>query len=200
METMAAIILAGGGARRLGGALKPSIRIGGTRMLDRVAAALDRADPKIVVGPDSLALPPGTSRVQEDPPGGGPVAGIGAAFENPAVRATGTVAIVAGDLPLLRAEDIDALRAAVHDGADGAVFVDASGRRQWLCGVWRTAALAERLRAFEADHGGLANGSLGALFGPVQFVEIDAGEAPMPPFFDCDTEDDIRQAEEWLAR
>jgi molybdopterin-guanine dinucleotide biosynthesis protein A len=192
---MAAIVLAGGGGRRLGGVAKPALLVGGVRLLDRVLSALTEADPVIVVGPDTLGVPPGVVRTREVPPGGGPVAGVGAAIGTGAVTSP-LVAILGGDLPLLTAADLTVLVEALTDNADGAVYVDADGREQWLCGVWRTAAIEARLRAT----GTLANSSLRGLFGPLAFLKVVARNTVTPPYFDCDTEDDIRRAEEWLRR
>ena len=189
-------MLAGGGARRLGGQMKPAVRVGGVRMLDRVLAAVDGTDPTVVVGPAALDVPPTVIRVREDPIGGGPVAAIGAAFAVPSLRATSAVAVVAGDLPLLQPTDVERLTSALATDDDGALFVDADGRQQWLCGVWRTAAIGERLAGF----GPLAGGALRKLFAFMQIAEIRVDASGLPPFYDCDTDDDIRRVEEWLRR
>jgi molybdopterin-guanine dinucleotide biosynthesis protein A len=78
MSGYAAVILAGGAARRLGGVSKPMLPVGGRSMLARVLAAVPDARPRVVVGPPELALPPGVLRAQEQPPGGGPVAATAA--------------------------------------------------------------------------------------------------------------------------
>ena len=67
-----ALILAGGAGRRLGGRSKPALPVGGAPMLDRVLAAVAGAEVRIVVGPDTLTLPPGIRRTSERPAGGGP--------------------------------------------------------------------------------------------------------------------------------
>src|SRR5690606_32303891 len=72
-----ALVLAGGAGRRLGGASKPEVLIGGVSLLDRVLEATARARRVVVVGPSRLARP-GVPTVMEEPPGGGPVAGIDA--------------------------------------------------------------------------------------------------------------------------
>jgi molybdopterin-guanine dinucleotide biosynthesis protein A len=99
------------------------------------------------------------------------------------------VAVLAADLPQLSAE---ALRLLIErlDGYDGALFVDGDGRRQLLCGVWRRSALVEAVAGF----GELAGGSLRGLVRGLRVVEVRwvGGGAP---YFDCDTEDDLRKAE-----
>jgi len=145
----------------------------------------------------------------------GRVAGAGRIGHDGAAR----VAILGGDLPALRPADVDMLSAAVDgrahvdgdihvdsredvDGGahvDGAIYVDDDGRRQWLCGVWRADALMTRLHEF----GTPAGGSLRALFGPLRVAEVrwrPGADETLPPYFDCDTEEDLRRAEEWWAR
>src|SRR5690349_16484199 len=74
----AAIVLAGGGGRRLGGAAKPTLEVAGVPMLARVLDAVADASTRVVVGPDGLAglLPDGVLLTREEPAGGGPVAAL----------------------------------------------------------------------------------------------------------------------------
>jgi molybdopterin-guanine dinucleotide biosynthesis protein A len=136
----AAIVLAGGRASRMGGEPKPLLTAGGRTLLARVADAAIAAgcDPIIVVGPEDAALP-GATLVREDPPFGGPAAGIVAAL--PLVDAAWTL-VLAADL----AHPDDALAAllAATAGPDGVVLTDPDGREQWLAAAYRTSALRER--------------------------------------------------------
>jgi len=192
-----AIVLAGGAARRLGGVPKPSVPVAGVPMIERVLAAVGSA---IVVGPADVTLHVDVPIVRESPPGAGPVAAIGAAFDAYESRLADVVTIVGADLPLLTSDAVRGLTdTAVHGRVDGATYVDADGHRQWLCGAWRTAAVAERLDSMAGAPGGLVDAALRDLFGPLAVAEIRSDDVP-PPWFDCDTEDDIRRAEEWLAR
>ncbi|NED13442.1 NTP transferase domain-containing protein, partial [Streptomyces sp. SID9124] len=50
MTAYDAIVLAGGAAKRLGGADKPALRVGGRALLDRVLAACADARATVVVG------------------------------------------------------------------------------------------------------------------------------------------------------
>jgi hypothetical protein len=76
-----------------------------------------------------------------------------------------------------------------------AVLVDEDGRRQWLCAVWRLPALRRLLTPF-GDAAGVAMRDVVAGAG-VREVEWGGGSGP-PPWFDCDTDEDIRRAEEWV--
>ncbi|MET8089563.1 NTP transferase domain-containing protein [Micromonospora sp. NPDC005220] len=219
MGTYAAVVLAGGAARRMGGVDKPALPVGGRPMRDRVLAAVTDATVRVVVGA-THAVPAGVRIVREDPPGGGPVAAAaaGLALLPPD---TALVALLAADLPLLTRAAIGDLldhldrdspptepgdgRAALarspgggERGPDGACFVDGDGRRQSLCGVWRVAALRAALARLTAERGGSLSGApVRALLAGLVVREVAwSGEGP-PPWFDCDTDEDVRRAEEW---
>ncbi|UEJ82960.1 NTP transferase domain-containing protein [Brachybacterium halotolerans subsp. kimchii] len=74
----ALIVLGGGEGRRLGGVSKPDLLLGGRRLLDRVLDAGSECAPRVVVAPETVEVPSGVLRTLEDPPAGGPVAGIAA--------------------------------------------------------------------------------------------------------------------------
>jgi molybdopterin-guanine dinucleotide biosynthesis protein A len=170
----AAVVLAGGAGRRLGGVVKPALRLGGRSLIDRVLAAVPDARPVVVVGPTELSteLPAGVLLTREEPPGGGPVAASAAGIALLPPEAT-YVALLAADLPFLTAEAVTALRLAATDqGVDGAVFVDEAGRRQSLCGVWRVAALTSRLAAMKAQRGHLEGASLRELLTGLRVAEL----------------------------
>lgn len=123
-----AIVLAGGRARRLGGAPKPALRTADTTLLGATLDALRAlgVPPErtvVVGGAEALTGPaPGdVRRVREDPPFGGPVAGIEAGLApletDAAPRA---VFALACDMPRL-APGLDALWAAAAPAlAEGA--------------------------------------------------------------------------------
>lgn len=199
MAGYAAIVLAGGAARRMGGVDKPSVLVAGRSMRDRVLAAVADADVRIVVGPPG-PVPAGVRVAREDPPGGGPVAAVAAGLALLPSSVT-VVAVLAGDLPLLTGRAIGALRHRLADAdppADGVCFVDDEGRRQSLCGVWRVSALRAALGRLAAARGGsVAGASLRTLLAEVTVAELRwSGDGP-PPWFDCDTDEDVRRAEEW---
>lgn len=87
MTRFGVVVLAGGAGRRLGGAAKPTLAVGGEPMLSRVLAAVSDAAGRVVVGPASLSsiVPAGVRVVQEEPAGGGPVAALAAGLAELAV-------------------------------------------------------------------------------------------------------------------
>jgi molybdopterin-guanine dinucleotide biosynthesis protein A len=185
---LAAVILAGGAATRFGGGDKPAAAVRGVSMLARVLGAVDGAGQRVVVGPDRAGLPADVLCVREDPPGAGPVAASEAGLK--LVR-TDLVALLAADLPYLTVEAVEALAGAVNSTVDGAVYVDDAGRRQLLCGVWRVSAL----RGAYAVLGDPVGRSMRALVGGLRVAEVVASARDLPPWFDCDTTDDLRRAE-----
>lgn len=197
MRAYAAVVLAGGAGRRLGGPDKPTLPVAGVPMLHRVLAAVADARVRIVVGPATLDLPPGVRRTSEHPPGGGPAAAAAAGLALVPPECD-QVTLLAADLPLVRPADLDRLRSALAEepGLAGAVYVDHEDRPQWLCGVWRTAALAARRAALPAD---LTGWSLGRLLGPLRFARVATGAGGPPPWWDCDTGDQLRAARRWAA-
>lgn len=183
MAAFDAIILAGGLARRLGGVDKPGLRVGGVPLVERVAAAASGARRLIVVGPPREL--PGAIFTREDPPGGGPVPALRAGLSEAGAP---WVALLAGDLPFLAREHLDALFEAAQSGTEpaGAVLVDGTGREQWLTGVWPAAGLRAALAAYDGR-------SLHGLLSPLDPVRL---ALPGTPWFDCDTMDDLRTGAE----
>jgi molybdopterin-guanine dinucleotide biosynthesis protein A len=190
--TFGAVVLAGGAGRRLGGRDKPAVAVGGVPMLARVLEAVRDASPRIIVGPDRVGLPAGVRCVLEQPSGMGPVAALAAAA--PLVTAE-RLALLAADLPGLTADAVRLLDGKLAGSrVDGAVFVDDGGRRQLLCGVWYTRALHDRLAAI----GEPAGRSLRDLVAPLRVAEVTWIGDGLPPWFDCDTDEDLRRAGEYL--
>ena len=194
MSEFAAVVLAGGAARRMGGAAKPARVVAGATLLARVLSAVADADPRIVVGPADLQplLAPDIIRTCEEPPGGGPIAAIAAGIAR--LAGTGMCALLAGDLPFLSTEVVGTLRNSLTS-ADAAVLVDDRGRPQWLAGVWRLASLRDRLAAL-GDPAGRAMRDLVAGLDVVEVAVPTTTHRPAPAWFDCDTEEDLQRAEE----
>ncbi len=201
------VILAGGGASRMGGADKPGLVVGGTPMLVSVAQAAAAAGTSrlIVVGPlrsgavqDALtalaARRPGwLACVREEPPGQGPVAGLRRGFAE--VSAPWLV-LLAADLPFVTGRHLTAmLSVAVSTPTAGVVLAEADGRPQWLSGCWR----ASQIRAALASYDGQSLHGLLAPLSPA-LSRLDSPGNAMPPWLDCDTPDDLAAARRaWLA-
>ena len=178
------LVLAGGAARRLGGADKPGLVVGGATLLDRVLEACSGAARTVVVGPARESSRP-VVWVREDPPGGGPVPALVAGLAEVTAE---VVVLLAADLPFLTRDVVETLA-----GRAPAVLTDGA-RPQWLCGAWPAAQLREAATG--------AGPRLGALLEPLA-PEIVTWAGEGSPWTDCDTEEDLEQARRrasWSSR
>ncbi|MFJ9176837.1 DUF6457 domain-containing protein [Streptomyces sp. NPDC102360] len=204
MNAYDAIVLAGGGARRLGGADKPGVRVGGRALLDRVLDACAGARATVVVAePRRTARPVVWAR--EEPPGGGPLAALraGVAAIGPEAE---SVLVLSADLPFLGEHTVRALLGALDSEAvgdseaagdseavgdvDGALLADGDGRDQPLVAAYRYAALRRVLGELATEHGDLNGLPLRLLTRNLSLIRITDPVAS----FDCDTWDDIAAA------
>jgi molybdopterin-guanine dinucleotide biosynthesis protein A len=180
VPSYAAIILAGGAARRLGGLDKSMIDVAGRPLLLHVVTAVAGAAEVIVVGPRR----PGVDAVtwcQEDPSGRGPVAAIAAALGSVTAGVTLTLAAdmphIAPAVPVL----LDAL------GASDVAMISAAGRLNYLAAAWRTDALRQQLAALATLDGTPAR----ALIDGLDLIEVPDQRGWST---DCDTWPDIEAA------
>lgn len=188
MTAYDAIVLAGGAAKRLGGADKPGIRVGGRALLDRVLAACADASTTVVVGGRRSTVRP-VIWTHEEPRGGGPLAALDAGIRRTTAE---RVLVLSADLPFLRAETVATLLAAAGEGRrDGALCTDQEGRDQPLVAVYRAEPLRRELALLATEHGGLSGLPLRLLT-----HELDLAQVAADPLasFDCDTWEDIASA------
>jgi molybdopterin-guanine dinucleotide biosynthesis protein A len=142
----AAVILAGGTAVRMDGIDKASVEYAGRTLLEHALTAVSGAVEVVVVGEQVPTTRPATF-VREDPPHGGPAAGLLAGRD--ALLSTPTyLAVLAVDMPRVSAETFRRLLTAAA-GHDGAFLSDDSGRRA-LAGVVALTAL-DRVRPAEVS-------------------------------------------------
>ncbi|MFE2280438.1 DUF6457 domain-containing protein [Streptomyces sp. NPDC059454] len=181
-------MLAGGAARRLGGADKPGVRVGGRALLDRVLAACAGARTTVVVaGPRPTARPVIWAR--EEPPGGGPLAALAAGLRH---TTADHVVVLSADLPFLGHRTVRGLLTPLRHGTttDGVLLTDSDGRDQPLVAAYRTGPLRRELAVLTGRHGELAGLPLRRLTGSLDLTRISDPVAS----FDCDTWDDIATA------
>ncbi|TFD26450.1 molybdenum cofactor guanylyltransferase [Cryobacterium lyxosi] len=153
--TVDLLVLAGGRGRRLGGALKPAVEVAGRTLLSRVLDARPVARNAVVVGPPAARPAAGDLPddalvwALEDPPFGGPVAGIAAGLTALAANADAPadwVLVLACDLPW-GADAARLLVAAasaaetIGEQTEGVHLTDDTGHAQWLAGIYRAPAL-----------------------------------------------------------
>lgn len=185
-----AVVLAGGAARRLGGADKPGLRVGGRPLLDRVLAACAGAAGTVVVAEPRTTVRP-VRWAREDPPGGGPLAALDAGLRHTSAE---HVVVLSADLPFLDEGTVRRLLGALRGSGtarpEGVLLSDPDGRDQPLVAAYRAAALRRELAALSSAHGGLAGLPLRRLTAALELTRISDPVAS----FDCDTWDDIAAA------
>lgn len=160
-EPVDVVVLAGGTGRRLGGVSKADVLVGGRRMIDHLLDGLASLRPApgrvVVVAPAEVVLPGRVGRALEDPPLGGPVAGIAAGLSE-AARLAGLdgevpapwTAVLSCDapgawsaLPALTARA--SLIPGALDAEVEAVVARIDGVGQPLLALYRTACLTARV-------------------------------------------------------
>ncbi|MBB1483889.1 NTP transferase domain-containing protein [Tessaracoccus sp. MC1865] len=184
---IAAIVLGGGRSARMG-TDKLALELDGATLLARTCSAAAGVAARVVVaGHEQPGLD--VEFALEDPPYGGPVAGIVAGLlaldTPPGNDPVDSVVILAGDLA--NPDAVVDLLAVAQLGKDGVVLVDAEGWRQYLAGRYRLDALR---RAVD-DVGEVRDLSVRRFLGG-----LDVAELPAPPSVtaDLDTPDQFAQA------
>jgi molybdopterin-guanine dinucleotide biosynthesis protein A len=184
------LVLTGGSSRRLGRD-KATAHLGGRRLVDRLLAGVPAELPVVIVGPTLLDVAGRAAFVREEPPGSGPMAGIGAGL---VAVSTPLLGVIAADMPfalpviagaLTRLAGTGSERAG--GGVDAIVPIDTRGHRQLLCAAYRTDAL----RAVLAELGPLAGLPVRALQPGLAVMEWPVSEAELA---DVDTPEQLAAA------
>ena len=185
-------ILAGGRATRFGGTAKGLERIGGERIIDRVADALREACDDVVLvanAGDAATWLPGVPVIGDLRTGVGALGGVHAAL----LQAADAVAVLSWDAPFVPGALMRALRAEGEAGdADAAMpSSDSPWGFEPLCawyGPRCRAAIERQLDAGDRRAGGWQ--------GAVRTVRVDAGPwgDPRILFFNVNTPEDLVRA------
>jgi molybdopterin-guanine dinucleotide biosynthesis protein A len=200
---MRGVVLAGGAARRYGGAPKGLLAVGGGRILDHVVDAVQAVTGKppllIANAPEGPTWRPDLETIPDARPGFGSLGGIYTAV----TAGSGPVLCVAWDMPFVTVPLLRALVGRFERGDVDAVLPESSGRRglEPLCAVYGPAcgpAIAQRL----------ASGDLQAIsfhadvrVGIVPLAEVRTFGAPEDLFFNVNTPEDLARAEAlWRRR
>lgn len=164
-----------------------------TTLLGRALDIVRVADAIVVVGPASNAelsgrRPPDVRFITEDPPGSGPAAAIAAGL---AVTRHDMVVVLACDMPFVGPGTVERLLAATTDESDGALLVDATGRRQYLAAAYRTARLRAALAAIQP----IRNAPVHKVIATLTLAEVSADPDET---FDIDTWNDVARSRRLL--
>lgn len=192
------LILAGGEGRRMGGADKPLLALGGRPVLRHI---LDRLGP--AHGPFAISANGDPARyaafgcaVLPDPPavrGCGPLAGVLAGLVWAETLGAATLLTVPGDAPFLPPDLAARL-------APGPAFAESAGKRHPPVALWPVtarAALAAHLAALDA-HDRRAWSVL-AFAEAIGACVVRFPSEPHDPFLDIDTPADLARAEALAA-
>jgi molybdopterin-guanine dinucleotide biosynthesis protein A len=197
---LAACILAGGRATRLGGRAKPLVSKDGASILER---QLDVLGPR--VGDLLVAIAPGAAPlpvperwaarvrfVEDTEAGSGPLAGIAAAGATYLHAGATYLLVVAGDLPNLRGDVLDLLIAGISEDVDAVAF-RVNGLPEPLLAVYgpaATAAAARRLAAGRRKAAGLLLDE-GLRVRWIEEAALRAIDPELRSLDDVDTPDDL---------
>jgi molybdopterin-guanine dinucleotide biosynthesis protein A len=191
------VLLAGGLARRMGGGDKPMRTIRGRTILDRVIARLDPQCDGLILNANgdparfaAFGLPVIADSVADFP---GPLAGILAALDWTAAHRpdVGWILSAAADCPFLPRDLVARLQQArIAEGAELAVA--ASGDQTHpVIGLWSVALRQELRHALVVED----IRKIDRWTARYRLATVTWPTAPLDPFFNANTMDDIAEAE-----
>jgi molybdopterin-guanine dinucleotide biosynthesis protein A len=199
---IAGAVLAGGLSRRMGGGDKALRPLGGRPILDRVLDRFAAQCDQVILNAngDPARFQRHGLPVVADTVGGfaGPLAGIHAALEWVSLNRPGIelVATVPADCPFLPRDLVDRLVAArAREGAEIALAAS-GGRAHPVCGLFPVRLAGALRQALEVDGLRKVERWTGAHRVAVATWET----APVDPFFNVNTAEDIGEAEALLSR
>lgn len=190
---IAAVVLAGGEGRRIGGA-KPQRTLAGRTLLERAlgqASAFSDLTAVAVRGLPPAAADSGLALI-EDAPWEGPLGGLAAALAFARAHGRSAVLTLPCDMPLIPTDLASRLAATL--GGHGAALAASRGRLHPVCGLWRVETLDE-LPAYVAT----GQRSLKGFAAAIGRVTAEWPAGPVDPFFNVNTADDLARAEVLLA-
>lgn len=198
---VAAIVVGGGGGQRLGGVSKPDVVLGGVRLIDRVCGALlgECGAGCVAVVPPAVRVPDGVVRTLEDPPSGGPLAGVDAGLRALHVGEDVLVVVVSVDAPGVGDFLPVLLDLPLGDGADGRIVRGGEPEPfdQYLMGVYRAGAL-RRVIDEAVDRFGTVRGvGVRRVLRALTVERVDVGADVCR---DIDTPEDVARWGELLSR
>ncbi len=196
----AAIVVGGGGGERLGGVSKADLMLGGERLIDRVCGALLEACGAgcVAVVPPSVRVPDGVARTLEDPPGGGPLAGIDAGLRALGVGDDVLVVVVSVDAPGVGAFLPALLEPALREGVEGRIVRggDPEPFDQYLMGVYRAASLRRAIDEAVAVYGSVRGVGVRRV---LRALDVERVSVSADACRDIDTPEDVAWWETFLS-
>jgi molybdopterin-guanine dinucleotide biosynthesis protein A len=188
-KDVAAVILAGGAGKRIGGT-KPLRRLGGERLIDRaVRQARGWSDAVAVAVREAAQVQPVDAGLVHDEPGvAGPLAALIAGLRFARTEGRSQLLTIPADTPFLPADLLERLLEAIGD--HHCALAASGGQLHPVCGLWRTSVLAQA-----PDYLSSGRRSLKGFAGLVGYVAVEWPSGPSDPFLNINTAEDLVRAE-----
>ena len=179
------IVLTGGTSKRFGSD-KSQAKIDGVSLIARILASIPSEFETVIVGPDPMVRNADYRTVQENPIGGGPLAGFKAGLE---LCTSEIVVLIATDMPFAVSRALHLLESMKqHD--DAVMYVDKEGFKQSLAAIYRVEAVERALSLM-----GIADGqSMQTMLSHLQIREIEMSKEVTRAYSDIDTTGDLERA------
>ncbi|MCW2283953.1 molybdopterin-guanine dinucleotide biosynthesis protein A [Rhodoblastus acidophilus] len=194
-----AVILAGGLGRRMGGAPKPLLTLGGRRLIDHVIDRARRQNLEVVVNlhdvtPEAAAPFGDAPCIADAIPGhAGPLAGILAALDH--ANGFNAVLSLPCDTPFLPDDLADRLTEAAGKTRDGLACAASGGRVHPVVALWPL-SLRETLRRALVEEGIRGIGQFQRRY---DCATVEWPAIPRDPFMNVNTPEELAAAEALLA-
>ena len=186
------MVVGGGGGERLGGVSKPDLVFAGGRLIDRVCGALLEACGAgcVAVVPPAVRVPDGVLRTLEDPPGGGPLAGIDAGLSDLGAPADAWVVVVSVDCPGIADVLAALLDEPLGDHCEGRILRGGEPEPfdQYLMGVYRVGPLRRVIDEAVARRGSVRGMGVRRVLRALAVERVDVGADVCR---DVDTPEDV---------
>ena len=191
---IAVVVLAGGKGQRIGGA-KPMRLLGGRTLLSRALGQARQWSDEVVVAVRARSqLADMRARwIPDDEAIEGPLGGLSAGLDFARDRGADALLSIPADMPFLPADLGPRLSEAI--GASNAALASSAGRLHPVCGLWRLPVAGVLLNYVQTGRR-----SLYGLAESGGFVAVEWESGPVDPFFNINSQQDLKLAERLLTR